>query len=104
GGSRLEDIFALVQRGEDATLNLGLPADVQGSLEALTDALRKVDQEHEEVRLSFVHRGVGAITQSAINLASGAHATAIGVTWRADGKARELAETEHVEVRLYEVI
>ena len=51
GGARLEDIFAMVQRGEVATLNLVLKADVQGSLEALTDALRKLDQEHEEVRV-----------------------------------------------------
>ena len=56
GGARLEDIFAMVQRGEVATLNLVLKADVQGSLEAVTDALRKLDQKHEEVRLSFVHR------------------------------------------------
>ena len=54
----------MVQRGEVATLNLVLKADVQGSLEAVTDALRKLDQEHEEVRLSFVHRGVGGITES----------------------------------------
>ncbi len=51
GGARLEDIFAMVERGEVATLNLVLKADVQGSLEAVTDALRKLDQEHEEVRL-----------------------------------------------------
>src|SRR5581483_3599391 len=67
GGARLEDIFAMVQRGEVATLNLVLKADVQGSLEALTDALRKVDQEHEQVRLSFVHRAVGGITESDVN-------------------------------------
>ena len=63
GGARLEDIFAMVQRGEVATLNLVLKADVQGSLEAVTDALRKLDQTHEEVRLSFVHRAVGGITE-----------------------------------------
>ncbi len=51
GGARLEDIFEQVQRGEVATLNLIVKADVQGSLEALTDALRKLDQEHDEVRL-----------------------------------------------------
>ena len=71
GGARLEDIFAMVQRGEVATLNLVLKADVQGSLEALTDALRKLDQEHDEVRLSFVHRGVGGINESDVNLAVG---------------------------------
>src|SRR5262245_37270680 len=104
GGARLEDIFAMVQRGEVATLNLVVKADVQGSLEALTDALRKVDQEHEEVRLSFVHRAVGGINESDINLASVANATVIGFNVRPDRKARELAQVEGVEMRLYEVI
>jgi len=104
GGARLEDIFAMVQRGEVATLNLVLKADVQGSLEALTDALRKLDQAHEEVRLSFVHRGVGAITESDITLASVSNATVIGFNVRPDRRAREVAETEAVELRLYEVI
>ena len=91
GGARLEDIFAMVQRGEVATLNLVLKADVQGSLEALTDSLRKLDQEHEEVRLSFVHRAVGGINESDINLASVSNATVIGFNVRPDRKARELA-------------
>ena len=91
GGARLEDIFAMVQRGEVATLNLVLKADVQGSLEAVTDALRKIDQEHEEVRLSFVHRGVGGITETDMNLASVSNATVIGFNVRPDRKARELA-------------
>ena len=92
GGARLEDIFAMVQRGEVATLNLVVKADVQGSLEALTDALRKLDQEHEEVRLSFVHRGVGGINESDVNLASVSNATVIGFNVRPDRKARELAQ------------
>ena len=104
GGARLEDIFAMVQRGEVATLNLVLKADVHGSLEALTDALRKLDKEHEEVRLSFVHRAVGGITESDINLASVSNATVVGFNVRPDRKARELAATEKVEMRLYEVI
>ncbi len=104
GGARLEDIFAMVQRGEVATLNLVLKADVQGSLEAVTDALRKLDQEHEEVRLSFVHRAVGGITESDINLAAVSNASVIGFNVRPDRKARDLAEAEHVEMRLYEVI
>jgi translation initiation factor IF-2 len=104
GGARLEDIFAMVERGEVATLNLVLKADVQGSLEALTDALRKLDQEHDEVRLSFVHRAVGGITESDINLASVSNATVIGFNVRPDRKARELADVERVEMRLYEVI
>ncbi|GIU87316.1 MAG: hypothetical protein KatS3mg009_1831 [Acidimicrobiia bacterium] len=104
GGARLEDVFALVQRGEVATLNLIVKADVQGSLEALTDALKKLDQEHDEVRLSFVHRGVGGISESDINLAVVSNATVIGFNVRPDRKARELAEREGVELRLYEVI
>ncbi len=104
GGARLEDIFAMVQRGEIATLNLVLKSDVQGSLEAVTEALRKIDQEHEEVRLSFVHRGVGGITESDVNLASVSNATVIGFNVRPDRGARELAEAEGVDLRLYEVI
>jgi len=66
--------------------------------------LRKLDQEHDEVRLSFVHRGVGGITESDINLAAVANATVIGFNVRPDRKARELAEAQGVELRLYEVI
>jgi len=104
GGARLEDIFAMVQRGEVATLNLVLKADVQGSLEAVTDALRKLDQSHEEVRLSFVHRAVGGINASDINLAAVSNASVIGFNVRPDRQARELADAEGVEMRLYEVI
>jgi translation initiation factor IF-2 len=104
GGARLEDIFAMVQRGEVATLGLVLKADVQGSLEALTEALRKLDQEHDEVRLSFVHRAVGGITESDVNLASVSTATIVGFNVRPDRKAREVAEALGVEMRLYEVI
>jgi len=81
-----------------------LKADVQGSLEALTDALRKLDQSHEEVRLSFVHRAVGGINESDINLAAVANATVIGFNVRPDRQARDLADAEKVEMRLYEVI
>jgi translation initiation factor IF-2 len=104
GGARLEDIFAMVQRGEVATLNLVLKADAQGSLEAVTEGLRKIDQQHDEVRLSFVHRGVGGITESDVNLAAVSNATVIGFNVRPDRKARELAEVESVDMRLYEVI
>ena len=104
GGARLEDVFAMVQRGEVATLNLIVKSDTQGSLEALTDALRKLDAEHDEVRLSFVHRGVGGISESDINLAVVSNATVIGFNVRPDRNARELAEREDVELRLYEVI
>jgi translation initiation factor IF-2 len=104
GGASLEDIFAMVQRGEVATLNLIVKADVNGSLEALTDALKKLDAEHDEVRLSFVHRGVGGITASDLDLAAVSNATVIGFNVRPDRKAREVAEREGVEIRTYEVI
>ena len=93
-----------MQRGEVATLNLIVKADVQGSLEAIIDALRKLEREHDEVRLSFVHRGVGGITESDVQLAVASNATIIGFNVRPDRKARDLAEHENVEMRLYEVI
>ena len=102
GGARLEDIFSQIQAGEAATLNLILKADVNGSLEALTESLRKL--ERDEVKLSFVLRGVGGISQGDIELASASNATIIGFNVRPDRKARELAEAEGVEIRTYEII
>jgi translation initiation factor IF-2 len=102
GGARLEDIFSQIQSGETATLNLILKADVNGSLEALTEALRKL--ERDEVKLSFVHRAVGGISHYDIQLAAAANATIIGFNVRPDRKARELAEREDVEIRTYEII
>ncbi|MBA2283600.1 MAG: translation initiation factor IF-2, partial [Acidimicrobiia bacterium] len=101
-GAKLEDIFEQIQAGEAATLNLILKADVTGSLEALTDSLRKL--ERDEVKLAFVHRAVGGITQHDVQLAATSNATIIGFNVRPDRKARELAEQENVEVRLYEII
>src|SRR5690606_5592590 len=66
GGAKLEDIFEQIQQGEVATLNLVLKADVNGSLEALTESLRKL--ERDDVKLAFVHRGVGGITQADVQL------------------------------------
>src|SRR5204862_2866901 len=102
GGDRLEDIFEQIQRGEAATLNLILKADVQGSLEAVTESLRRL--ERDEVKLAFVHRAVGGITENDIQLAAAANATIIGFNVRPDRKARELAEREGVEIRTYEII
>src|SRR5690606_19160212 len=101
-GARLEDIFDQIQAGEAATLNLILKADVTGSLEALTESLRKL--EREDVKLAFVHRAVGGITQQDVQLAAASNATIIGFNVRPDRKSRELAESEGVEVRLYEII
>jgi translation initiation factor IF-2 len=102
GGAKLEDIFKQIQAGEAATLNLILKADVVGSLEALTESLRKL--ERDDVKLSFVHRGVGGITQYDVQLAAASNATIIGFNVRPDRKAREMAEAENVEIRNYEII
>ena len=99
---KLEDIFSQIQAGEVATLNLVLKADVQGSLEAVTESLRRL--ERDEVKLAFVHRAVGGITENDISLAATTNATLIGFNVRPDRKARELAEAEGVEIRTYEII
>jgi translation initiation factor IF-2 len=101
-GTKLEDIFSQIQSGETATLNLILKADVQGSLEAVTESLRKLDRP--EVELTFVHRAVGAITENDISLAATTNATIIGFNVRPDRKARDAAESANVEIRTYEVI
>jgi translation initiation factor IF-2 len=102
GGARLEDVFEQIKTGETATLNLIIKADVGGSLEALTESLRKL--ERDDVKVSFVLRGVGGVTKSDIQLASASNATIIGFNVRPDRNARELAEAEHVEIRTYEII
>jgi len=101
-GVKLEDIFSQIQSGESATLNLVLKADVQGSLEAVTESLRKLSQD--EVDLSFVHRAVGAISENDITLAATTNATIIGFNVRPDRKSREMADNQDVEIRTYEII
>jgi translation initiation factor IF-2 len=102
GGVKLEDIFAQIQAGEVATLNLVIKADVHGSLEAVSESLRRL--EREEVKLAFVHRGVGGITENDITLAAATNSTLIGFNVRPDKKARDLADSEKVEIRSYEII
>ncbi|HUP71364.1 MAG TPA: translation initiation factor IF-2, partial [Acidimicrobiales bacterium] len=101
-GARLEDIFEQISRGETATLNVILKADVQGSLEAVTESLRKL--ERDDIKLSFVHRAVGGITENDVQLAAASNATIIGFNVRPDRKGRALAESENVEIRTYEII
>ena len=101
-GAKLEDIFAQIQAGESAMLNLVVKADVQGSLEAVTESLRKL--ERPEVKIGFVLRGVGGITESDIQLAATSSATIIGFNVRPSRQARELADAEDVEIRTYEII
>jgi len=101
-GARLEDLFEQIQRGETATLNVVLKADVQGSLEACTESLRKL--ERDDVKLAFIRRGVGGINENDVQLAAASNATIIGFNVRPDRRSREMAASEHVEVRTYEII
>jgi len=102
GGAKLEDIFEQIQRGEAATLNLVVKADVQGSLEAVTESLRKL--ERDDVKLSFVHRAVGGITENDVALAAASNATIIGFNVRPGREARAMAAAQGVEIRTYEII
>jgi translation initiation factor IF-2 len=101
-GARLEDIFAQIKAGEPAALNLIVKADVHGSLEALTESIKRL--ERPDVKISIIHRGVGGITKGDIQLASASNATIVGFNVRPDRTARELADEEHVEIRTYEII
>ncbi len=101
-GAKLEDIFDQISKGETATLNLVLKADVQGSLEAITQSLKKL--EKEEVKISIVQRGVGGITESDVNRAIVTNATIVGFNVRPDRRSRELAEINNIEIRTYEII
>jgi translation initiation factor IF-2 len=101
-GAKLEDIFEQIQRGETASLGIILKADVNGSLEAVTESLRKL--ERDDVKLTFIQRGVGGITENDVTLAAASNATIIGFNVRPDRKARELAEAHDVEIRTYEII
>ena len=101
-GARLEDIFAQIQAGEQGLLNLIVKADVQGSLEAVTESLKKL--ERPEVKVGFVLRGVGGISESDIQLAATSSATIIGFNVRPGRQAREMADAEGVEIRTYEII
>jgi translation initiation factor IF-2 len=101
-GTRLEDIFAAVQERGQATLNLVIKGDTDGSLQALADSLERLGTA--EVAVDVIHRGVGAINESDILLATTTHASVIGFHVRPDAKARNVAEREGVEIRLYSVI
>ena len=79
-----------------------LKADVNGSLEAVRESIKKL--EREEVKVSFVHVGVGAITENDIQLAATSNSTVLGFNVRPDRKAREIADHEQVEIRNYEII
>jgi translation initiation factor IF-2 len=99
----LEDFTQALQLGKVETLNLVLKGDVSGSVEALEDALLKIDVG-EEVELRVIHRGVGAITQNDVNLATVDSAIIIGFNVKFAERVEELSEREGVDVRFYSVI
>jgi translation initiation factor IF-2 len=100
----LDDVLKTLERGEVAELKIIIKGDVSGSVEALEDALLAIDIGDENVLLRVIHRGVGAITENDVTLASASDALIIGFNVRAEGKSRDLAEREGVEIRYYNVI
>ncbi len=100
--AKLENLFDQMKEGETATLNVLVKADVQGSSEAIRDALVKLSTA--DVKVNVVAAGVGGITESDINLAVASSAVVIGFNVRADGGARRLAEGQGVQIRYYSII
>lgn len=99
----LEDFMASMEKGESQELNLILKGDVSGSVEALEDALANIDVG-DEVSLRVIDRGVGAITETNVDLAAASDAIIIGFNVRPQGKATQMADKEGVEIRHYSVI
>ena len=95
--------MASMEKGESQELNLILKGDVSGSVEALEDALAQIDVG-EEVSLRVIDRGVGAITETNVDLAAASDAIIIGFNVRPQGKAGQMADKEGVEIRYYSVI
>lgn len=98
----LDDLFEHIKQGEMKAVKIIIKADTQGSAEALSASLRKI--EVEGVRIDIIHSGVGAINESDISLASASNAVVIGFNVRPDVNAKKAAESEKVDVRLHRVI
>ncbi len=103
GRRTLEDFMSSMEKGETDELLLILKGDGSGSVEALEDSLAQIDVG-EEVNLRVIDRGVGAITETDVNLAAASNAVIIGFNVRPQGKATELADREGVEIKYYSVI
>ena len=100
----LDDLFNQINQGDIKELNLLVKADVQGSVEAVCSSLLALNKNESEVRVSIVHSGVGAVTESDVMLASAANALIIAFNVRPDANARKLADTEKIEIHTYRVI
>lgn len=98
----LSDIFDMIKEGEIKDLNLIIKADVDGSVEALSDSLSQIT--HKEVRVKIIHQGVGGINENDVLLAAASGAIIIGFHVRPTPAARALAENENVEIKVYEII
>ncbi|MBS3908941.1 MAG: translation initiation factor IF-2 [Actinobacteria bacterium] len=98
----LEDLFARIQEGEIKDLNLVIKADTQGSVEAIKDALYKLNTE--EVQIKIIHTGVGGISETDIMLAAASNAIVIGFNVRPDVNAQAMAAKETVDIRVYRII
>lgn len=101
-GTRLEDVFEAIQSGGVSNLNIVIKGDTDGSVQALADSLEGLSTS--EVAVEIIHRGVGAVTESDVLLASTTGAFIVGFHVRPDTKAREVAEREGVDIRNYRVI
>ncbi|WP_317451183.1 translation initiation factor IF-2 [Microcella alkalica] len=99
----LEDFTKALEDGKVESLNLILKGDVSGAVEALEDSLMKIEVD-DSVQLRIIHRGVGAVTESDVNLATIDNAIIVGFNVRPDTKARERAQREGVDIRFYSVI
>ena len=100
--AKLENMFEQMAEGEVSTLSLIVKSDVQGSAEAIAQSLQKLSTS--EVKVNLIHGGVGAISESDINLALASKAIVIGFNTRADAAARKLAESAGVDIRYYNII
>ncbi len=100
--AKLENMFEQMAEGEVKSLPLIIKSDVQGSYEALSTSLQKLSTD--EVKVNILHTGVGAISESDVNLAAASKAVVIGFNVRADAGARKLAESAGVDVRYYNII
>lgn len=98
----LDEIGRRIALGDFKELNVILKADVDGSVEALTDSLQKLSTD--EIQVKIIHRGVGAITESDVLLASASDAVIIGFNVRPAGNARQLADKEEIDIRMYSII
>jgi translation initiation factor IF-2 len=100
--SKLENVMNQMEEGEVSLLNLLIKADVQGSSEALVDALTRLS--NDEVKVNIISSGVGGITESDINLAMASSAVVMGFNVRADASARKLIDAEGIDLRYYSII